>query len=85
MEHVEAFQPFIAAVDVAGDVSEGMADVKSGAAGIGEHVQDVVFGFSRIVAGLKSVIVSPILLPFLFDLGEIVFHLRILRYNRANI
>ena len=74
VQHIEAFQAFVAAVDVTGDIAERMADVQARAGRVREHVQHVIFGFGRVCLGLESVMGGPIGLPFLLDLGEIVFH-----------
>ena len=47
VQHVEAAHPLVPAQDVGGGVAFGMADVQPGAAGVGEHVQDVELGAAR--------------------------------------
>ena len=42
VEHIEALQPFVAGIDVAGNVAEGVTHMQSRTTGIGEHVQHVV-------------------------------------------
>ena len=44
VQYVIALQPFVSGVDVAGDIAEGMPHVQAGPGGVGEHVQNVVFG-----------------------------------------
>ena len=74
MEHVEAPEPLVAGVDVAGDVTEGVSHVKSRTAGVREHVQDVVFWLGGVLDGLVGLVGRPICLPFAFDRFEIVIH-----------
>ncbi len=41
VQHVEAAHPLVTAINVRGRVAFGMADVEAGAAGVGEHIEDV--------------------------------------------
>src|SRR5580700_99161 len=70
VEDVEPFQPFIAGEDIA----EWVADVQPRAAGIREHIQDVEFRFGRIVGYFVGPVRCPALLPFLFNISEVVLH-----------
>ena len=55
MQHVEAAHPFVARDDVSSGVTFGMSDVKTSAARIRKHVEDVEFRLCRIKAGLAGV------------------------------
>lgn len=69
MEDVEAVHALVAADDVGGGVALGVADVQSGATGVGEHVEDEVFGLGGVEAvftgtgGAVGLFVGPALLP----------------------
>ena len=78
VQDVKAPHPFVAAVDVAGDVPFGMADVEPRAAWIGKHVEDVALGLAAIKPGLPrsprliGLLLLPMGPPFGFDGLEIV-------------
>ena len=74
VEDVEALLALVARVDVAGDVAQRVADVQTCSRGIGEHVEDVELLTCWVLRHLVGLMVPPVLLPFLFDLSEIVFH-----------
>ena len=75
MKHVETLQTLVARIDVARYISQRMAHVQTGPGGIGEHVQNVEFGFGRIFLRLVSLLLSPALLPLFLDTSEIVIHI----------
>ena len=72
MEHVEAVHAFETRYNVRGGVPFRMAHRQARPAGVGEHVQHVVFGFGRIKALFSGVVyfkgfpLVPDLLPFRF-------------------
>gem|GEM_PF-2497087 len=74
VQHVEAFQAFVSAVDVACNIAERMSDMKSGPGGIREHVEHVIFGFRGVCLYTERVVFSPVGLPLLLNLYEIVIH-----------
>ena len=74
VEHVETFLPLVACIDIAGDVAERMAHVQTCSAGIGEHVEHVEFLFVFVLFNFVGFLLNPPLLPFLFDVSEVVFH-----------
>ena len=74
VEDVEALLALVARVDVAGDVAQRVADVQTCSRGIGKHVEDVELLTCWVLRHLVGLMVPPVLLPFLFDLSEIVFH-----------
>jgi len=84
VEHVEAPHPLVAGHDVGGGVALGVADVESRPAGVGEHVEDVVFRAGRVeahVAGIgdgESLLGLPMRLPGGLELveGELLASLR---------
>src|SRR5689334_14254579 len=76
MEHVEAAHPFVAGDDISSGVTFRMSDMKTSAAGIRKHVEDVEFRFCRIKAHLvgirhvKELPFIPKALPFGFKAVE---------------
>jgi hypothetical protein len=74
VQNVKALQTLIPAVDIAGDVSEGMADMQARPAGIGEHVMHVTLGTARVVGHTIGPLVLPSFLPFPLDVPELIFH-----------
>ena len=74
MQDVESFQSLEAAVDVAGDVSEGMSHMQTGSAGIGKHIEHIAFRPAGVVGHLIGTQVFPTFLPFSLDIPELVFH-----------
>ena len=77
MEYVEAAEPFVARIDIGGDVTQRVSHVQSRSRGVGEHVQDIIFGTGRINLHLIGMAALPFALPARFDLAEIIFHMRI--------
>ena len=75
MQDVEAFQPFKPAINVAGDVSEGMSNMQAGTTWIGEHIKDITFRLVTVVGNSIGTLCIPFFLPFSFDLTELIFHL----------
>ena len=74
MQHVEALQALVTAIDVAGDVAERVADVEARPGGVRDHVEHVIFGFGRVVPGFEGVVLGPVGLPLLLDRCKIVVH-----------
>ncbi len=70
VEDVFALHAGVAAGDVGGSVTFGVADMEAGAGGVGEHVEDVKFaggiGFG-FVGGGEGLFFVPVGLPFGFD------------------
>ena len=62
----------VAADDIGGRVAFRMADVQAGAAGVGEHVQDIHLGSLRQPGGGERAVRFPIVLPFRFDRGRVI-------------
>ena len=53
-------------------IALGVADVQSRAGGVGEHIQNVVFGFGKVFkVGVEGIVFVPILNPFLFNIVKI--------------
>ena len=75
IQHVEALQSFVARIDVRGDVAQRVSHVQSRPAGVGEHVEDVIFRFAFIFLHAIGLVVHPPFLPFLFNFPEIIFHI----------
>ena len=77
VQHVEALLPLVAGVDVAGDVAQRMAHMQTRPAGIGEHVEHIEFLLVLIFGHSIELLLVPPLMPFLFNLSEVVFHIDI--------
>ena len=75
IQHVEALEAFISGVDVRSDVAQRMSHVQPRPAGIGEHVEDIIFLFAFIFLHAVGLVVHPSFLPFLFNFPEIIFHI----------
>ena len=73
VQHVEALQTLIAGIDVGGDVAQRMTHMQTCAAGVGEHVQDIIFGDACIFLHTVGALFGPKTVPLLFNLAEIVF------------
>ena len=59
MKHIEAAQTLVTAIDVARDISERMADMKSGSRRIREHVKHIVFRLGTVYLCLECMVGSP--------------------------
>jgi len=76
MQDVEAIHALVAAHNVGGGVSFGVADVEALAGGIRKHVENVILGLGRIetfvtwTGGAKGLIFGPMGLPFGLELVE---------------
>src|SRR5580704_11520453 len=73
MQNVKAFHALVSSEDIGRGVTFKMAHMEPFAAGVGEHVEHIEFGFSRIepwfarVCSVKGVPFLPKLLPFRFE------------------
>ena len=72
VQDVEAVEAFEAGVDVGGDVAEGVPDVEACSGGVGEHVEDVVFGLVEVDVDFVGFVVDPVFLPAAFYVSEVV-------------
>ena len=78
VEHIRSPHPVEPGEDVRPYVSEGMPHMEPCARGIGEHVEKVLLWLRVVEIGVARVwdaiqaLVSPLLLPALLDLPEIV-------------
>ena len=81
VQHVETLQAFVTGVNITGYVSQRMSYVQSGSRRIREHIQYVEFLFAFVFSHLIGMVLYPSLLPFLFNLSEIVFHDLFLLFN----
>ena len=71
VQHVEAAHPLVAGKRVADRIVADVADVE-GAAGVGQHLQDVELRLGGILFGLVEIGVLPTLVPLQFDLDMVV-------------
>src|SRR3974377_1074795 len=73
MQNAKAFHALVSREDIGASVDFEMTHVESCAAGVGEHVEHIEFGFSGIepwfarVWGMKGLPFLPKLLPFRFE------------------
>ena len=74
VQDIETLQAFVTGIDVRSDVSQWMSHVQACAAGVGEHVQYIIFLFCFVFRHLVGFVLHPPFLPFFFNLSEIVFH-----------
>ena len=74
VQDIETLQAFVTGIDVRSDVSQWMSHVQACAAGVGEHVQYIIFLFCFVFRHLVGFVLHPLFLPFFFNLSEIVFH-----------
>src|SRR5450432_1975291 len=88
MKDVVPFHPQKSRDDVCAGVTLGMPHMQSRAAGIRKHVQHIHFGqiagIFRVEGG-ESLVFPPIVLPFLFDHREVVWHGDDLTENRGEM
>ncbi len=75
MEYIEALQAFVAAVDVASNITERVPHMQSRTARVGEHIKYIERLLVAPVAYFVGVVLLPERLPFLLNLREIVFHI----------
>jgi hypothetical protein len=93
VEDIESFVSLKAGDNVGSNVSQGMANVQSCPGRIGEHVQHIVFGFGRVLAGLINLLFDPFLAPLIFDFpyfffavlghGSFLHYYRIAKINQS--
>ena len=77
VQNIKPFHAQIAADDIRGRIPLRMPHVQPRAARIGEHIQNVLLGHIPRLGGIKGgkrFVRQPILLPFLFNRGEVVSH-----------
>ena len=72
VEHVETAAALVAADDVGGGVTFGVAHMEASATRVREHVQAVILGLGLIFARLESLMFFPVGLPLGFDLLRII-------------
>mmetsp|Transcript_62744 Transcript_62744/g.147893 ORF Transcript_62744/g.147893 Transcript_62744/m.147893 type:complete len:243 (-) Transcript_62744:161-889(-) len=72
MHDIEAVHALEAREDVSGSVAFRVAHVQASAGGVREHVQNIILrlGHVHIVRRTESLVVLPLLLPFLFNIRE---------------
>ena len=74
MQHVKAFQAFVAAKDVGGNIAQRVAYMQARAAWVRKHIQHIVLRFLTQVAYAVGPGFVPVRLPFLFNAVIIVVH-----------
>ena len=73
VENVEALLAFEACIDVAGYVAERVTYVQTCAAGVGEHVEDIEFLTTFVLADFVCLAFRPEAVPLLFYFSEVIF------------
>src|SRR5699024_8068150 len=53
MKNIKALHSFVAGHDIGGGIAFRVADMKSGTRWIGEHIEDVIFGFRSVFESFK--------------------------------
>ena len=74
IQHVETLLPFVASIDVAGDVAQRMPHMKPSTRGIGKHIQYVELGFRRIHLNVIRLVLGPLFAPFFLDFSKVIIH-----------
>ncbi len=75
VQHVEASLALVSRIDVACYVAQRVSHMQAGATRVREHVENIELGFVLVDIYLVGIIIFPVLLPFLFNLVEVVFHI----------
>ena len=83
VQDVEATQPLVAGIDVAGYVAQRVADVQPRPRRIGEHIEHIIMRLVRIVLYVIGLLLTPVTLPFRFDFAKIVVHLSVFQSGFA--
>ncbi len=78
IQHIETLQTLVACIYVACYVAKRVTYVQTCSRWVREHVQNVEFLFLFVFNNVVSLLLHPALLPFLFNLSEIVFHIFLL-------
>ena len=74
VQHVEALLTLEAGIDIAGNVAKRVTHMQACSRGVREHVQHVELLLLGVLHYAISLVLDPSLLPFLFNLSEIVIH-----------
>jgi hypothetical protein len=74
VQHIVSFQPLVTAENITGNITEGMPYMQSGPTGIRKHIQHIILGLAAGVGYPVGMGLYPVLLPFLFNLSELIFH-----------
>src|SRR5687767_8990972 len=79
VQYIKTFQSFEPCINIRCDITQGMSHMQSRAAWIRKHIQHIIFWFwwplTRLSVGYFIYIIRlPPLLPFLFNISELVFH-----------
>ena len=72
VQYIEAFQAFVARVNIGGDVPQRMPYVQARTRRIREHIQNIVLGFGNIFHNPVGVVFFPKLLPFPLNFAVII-------------
>ena len=80
VQNVESLLTLIAGIDITGDISQWMSYMQTCTTGVRKHVENIVFLLVLILNNTIGLLFNPSLLPFLFDVPEIVFHCFIILY-----
>ena len=81
VKHVVSTQTLVAGIDVAGDITERMANMQSRSRGIREHIEYVELLAFRVFSDFVGLLLNPFLTPLLFDFSKVVFHFIFVFYD----
>ena len=75
VQHIETLLAFVTGVYVRGNVAQRVPYMQACTGRVGEHVQNIVFGFGFVNLGFVNLFLFPDFLPFGFNFAIVVFHL----------
>ena len=73
VQHIEPLLPFIAGIDVAGDIAQRVSHMQTCTTRVWEHVKYIEFRAVGVFAYLVGFLCHPALVPLLLNLSKIVF------------
>ena len=74
VQDIKAAQTLVTRVDIRCDITQRVTNMQTCSRRIGEHIQNIEFGAAVIDLHMVGLALLPLLLPFGFDLFEVVFH-----------
>ena len=74
VQHVETLQSLIACIDVTCNITQWVSNVQSGSWWIREHIKYIELLLVLVLNNFVGLILNPLLLPFLLNVNEVVFH-----------
>ena len=74
MQHIKSFQALITGNDIRSNITQRVTHVESGPGRIRKHVQYIILLLTGRFYGTIGVMLTPVLLPFRFNIPEIIIH-----------